>query len=241
MLNDLITVLRKELLEILMPDGRFQGGARNVAVLVAIAGVLFPLQAGAGWLSSWASVYSACFPAILLVNYGADAFAGERERHTLETLLATRLPDGAILFGKVAAIAVYGWGLILSAQVVAVVTLTLVHGHGRLLFFAPGVLAAVVTIGLLLPLLVATVATLVSMTAPTARAAGQRMLLPFLAIYGLPALLPVVARQVPWLTPMLALTPGQLTEISALVCLLASAAAAWAALRLFRRERLVLA
>ena len=29
-----------------MPDGRFHGGARNVLVLIGIAGLLFPLQAG---------------------------------------------------------------------------------------------------------------------------------------------------------------------------------------------------
>jgi ABC-2 type transport system permease protein len=38
----------------------------------------------------------------------ADAFAGERERHTLESLLATRLSDRAILIGKVSAAVGYG-------------------------------------------------------------------------------------------------------------------------------------
>jgi ABC-2 type transport system permease protein len=38
----------------------------------------------------------------------ADAIAGERERHTLETLLATRLSDTAIILGKILAAVMYG-------------------------------------------------------------------------------------------------------------------------------------
>jgi ABC-type Na+ efflux pump permease subunit len=41
-----------------------------------------------------------------------DSIAGERERQTLETLLASRLPDRAILLGKVAAITLLGWLLL---------------------------------------------------------------------------------------------------------------------------------
>ncbi len=241
MLNDMLTVLRKELFEILMPDGRFHGGARNVLVLIGIAGLLFPLQTGATWMTSWFTVYSACFPAILLLNYAADTFAGERERHTLETLLATRLPNAAILLGKLLAITLYGWGVILAGQAVAVVAVSLAFGHGRLLFFAPGILAAIVSIGLLLPLLLTTVAILVSMTAPTARAAGQRMLVPFILIYGLPSALPYLARRLNLpLTPE-ALSPGRVVLAIAACCALGSAAALAIALWRFKREPLVLA
>jgi hypothetical protein len=66
-LNDLLTVARRELLEVVMPDGRLRGGAKNVLILAGIAGLLFPLQAGPQWLTSWMSIYSACFPAVLLV------------------------------------------------------------------------------------------------------------------------------------------------------------------------------
>ncbi len=41
----------------------------------------------------------------------ADSFAGECERQTLETLLASRLSDRAIVIGKIAAAAVYAVGL----------------------------------------------------------------------------------------------------------------------------------
>ena len=55
----------------------------------------------------------------------ADSFAGERERHTLETLLASRLPDRAILFGKVLAAVGYGWVLVMLMLVLSLVTVNL--------------------------------------------------------------------------------------------------------------------
>ena len=45
----------------------------------------------------------------------ADSFAGERERHTLETLLASRLPDRAILAGKLLVPVAVAWGAALLA------------------------------------------------------------------------------------------------------------------------------
>jgi ABC-2 type transport system permease protein len=239
-LNDLVTVARKELLEILMPEGRFAGGAKNLLIIVGIAGLLFPLQKGAGWLTSWVSVYSACFPAILLVNYAADTFAGERERHTLETLLASRLSDAAILLGKVGAIVGFGWGLILLSQALAVVALNIAHGNGRLIFFAPEIGVALVVMGGVLPLLLTTVGILVSMTAPTVRSAGQRIMVPFLAIYGLPTVLPFVAQKLGWAPNLEAITPGAIVVGISLAALLTSLVLLAIAKRMFKRERLVL-
>ena len=47
----------------------------------------------------------------MIISFIGDAIAGERERHTLETLLASRMPDRAILLGKVIAIVLYAWGM----------------------------------------------------------------------------------------------------------------------------------
>ena len=96
MLTDVLTVMRKEMLEILMPDGRLHGGARNVLILVAIAGVLFPLQAGASWLTSWLSVYSACFPAILVLNSPANPTGTVIEQTELKALRALEVIKGIV-------------------------------------------------------------------------------------------------------------------------------------------------
>jgi len=54
----------------------------------------------------------AALPLVLVGAMMADSIAGERERQTLETLLASRLPERAILLGKVAAITLLGWLLL---------------------------------------------------------------------------------------------------------------------------------
>ena len=241
MLTDTWTVMRKELLEILRPDGRALGGAKNVLVLVAIAGLLFPLQSGRAWFTSWMTVYSACFPAILMANYAADSFAGERERHTLETLLASRLSGVSILLGKVAAIVGFGWGLIVVGQLLAVVALNAAVGGGHLLFFRPAIAAALVVVAALLPLVLTSAGVVVSMTAPTARVAGQRMLVPFVFIYGMPFALPAIAAKLGFGPSLASLTPAWTTIGVCIATGGASLVLLAVAIRRFKREKLVLA
>jgi ABC-2 type transport system permease protein len=62
------------------------------------------------------AILSAAFPLALAGIMITDVLAGERERHTLETLLASRLPDRAIMLGKVIAVTVAGWVLLLLAM-----------------------------------------------------------------------------------------------------------------------------
>jgi ABC-2 type transport system permease protein len=83
-------------------------------VVVIMFGVFTPLLAGRLWLDypivqwlwSW-------MPLAMSAGMVADTFAGERERDTLEALLASRLPDRAIVLGKVTAVAAYGWSVTL--------------------------------------------------------------------------------------------------------------------------------
>ncbi|MCS6827529.1 MAG: ABC transporter permease subunit [Caldilinea sp.] len=60
-------------------------------------------------------VLLAGLPLVLSAILSADSLAGERERRTLETLLASRLSEQAILLGKMSAAVVLGWMLLLSA------------------------------------------------------------------------------------------------------------------------------
>src|SRR5688572_23211819 len=57
-----------------------------------------------------------------------DSFAGERERHTLETLLATPLSDRAILGGKVLAQFLPVWATAILLGVVGGITAAFVAG-----------------------------------------------------------------------------------------------------------------
>src|SRR5512135_723452 len=109
---DIFTTMWRDFREQFFSAGNRRGGWMNVAIMVGVAGLWFPLQTGREWFTSWLAVYTACFPIMTVVTLVADSFAGERERHTLETLLASRLPDRAIVLGKLLAAASYGWGLV---------------------------------------------------------------------------------------------------------------------------------
>lgn len=97
-------VARKELADLLGRVGR-RPLTRTLGV-VAVFGILVPLRfGGAANLPAFFAVFMAFLPTRLVA---IDAFAGERERGTLESLLASPLSDRAIAVGKIAAAAVYG-------------------------------------------------------------------------------------------------------------------------------------
>jgi ABC-2 type transport system permease protein len=74
--------------------------------VVTVFGLLVPWRfAGVANLPAFFALFMAFLPARLAA---VDAFAGERERGTLEALLASPLPDRAIATGKIAAATAYG-------------------------------------------------------------------------------------------------------------------------------------
>ncbi len=241
MLIDIATVARKELREILFPDGRASGSLRNGIVFVGLVGLLFPLQTGPTWFTRWMTVQAACFPIILTLNYAADSFAGERERHTLETLMATRLDATAVLFGKIVAIVLYVWAIVVACQVVAVVGLNVVYRDGGFIFYRPPILLAILVMSFLTALVLCAAGALVSLTAPTVRAAGQRLLVPFLAMCGLPALMPLIVEKLGWEYATVRLSPGEIVLMLAAACAVTSGILLAAGIKRFTRERVVLA
>jgi ABC-2 type transport system permease protein len=124
-----------------------------------------------------------------------ESFAGERERKTLETLLASRLADRTILFGKIAAAIIYGWGLAMTSMLLGLVTVNVVHGHGRLILLPAQSIFVVSTISLLASALAASAGVLISLRAATVRQAQQTLSLSLMGlmfgcIFGLQALPP---------------------------------------------------
>ena len=95
MLTDISIVVWKEWKELL----QFQSGKRSsltgLIIMVLIFGIFMPIQWGSIWLETAAPLsFSVIIPLLFVGTMIADSIAGERERHTLETLLASRLPDG---------------------------------------------------------------------------------------------------------------------------------------------------
>lgn len=126
--TDILTVTRKEWLEFRDQLLRLRRGGLSALIVLLILGIFTPLQMGPLWLTSplmlayWPLLSSGMVSTLI-----ADAFAGERERHTLETLLATRLSDTSILLGKVLAAIMYGLLFTTANIIVGVVTLSIAH------------------------------------------------------------------------------------------------------------------
>lgn len=192
MSTDIFTVMWKDLKEILL-----QGGGRGKFGLLlygAVFGIFLPLQTGIAWLQQpLLLVYWVWIPLFLVSAVIADSFAGERERHTLETLLASRLSDRAILLGKIGAAIVYGWGLSMACVLIGVVTINVTNWQGALLFYTWDVFIGILLISLLGSGLAACAGVLVSLRAATVRQAQQTLSISimvgfFALIFGLQAL-----------------------------------------------------
>ena len=177
MLNDIKTVMWKERKGLLRT-----GGSRKKALLVLLApillcGIVLPIQLRGTWLSSaWSLGIAFIVPLMLLTSTIAESFAGERERHTLETLLASRLPDRAILLGKLLLSMGFGWGMTLLLLVISLVVVNVFEWSGRLQLFAPAILWADITLSLLTSGLVASLGILVSLRSRTVQSAGQTIM-----------------------------------------------------------------
>jgi len=180
MIDDILTVMWKE------RKGMFRyRGSRTRFLMVLVTPVLmaivFPLQAGPDWVERLDSVFIAVFIPIILVSITIpDSFAGERERHTLGTLLASCLPDRAILFGKVAVSVAFAWAVTLVAILLGLVTVNVAHWEGKLLLLTPTIALADLGLSFLLATLAAGAGVLISLRSATAQEAAQTMMAVFL-------------------------------------------------------------
>jgi ABC-2 type transport system permease protein len=200
MLRDIRTVVWKEWKEWLLPQDKFRTALFRQLLLLGVLGVLLPGQMGADWIFSAAPlIYSAWVPTFIVATLIADSFAGERERHTLETMLASRLPDDAILFGKVAAVAGYGWIVTLLVAALGWLTVNLVTDAPELLLYPPETAVGIAGLGLLGAGLATGVGILVSLRAPTVRHAQQTLSTAVLVLFVVPVfgwqLLPLAWRE----------------------------------------------
>lgn len=186
MIGDVVTVMWKEWKEI-MAMGGAQRGRFQLLVFVGIMGVFLPLQMGADWVTSPAVVgVWGWVPVVLVSTIIADSFAGERERHTLEGLLASRLSDAAILYGKMAAAVAYGWGLTLAGLVLGLITVNVAHRGGGLLLYPPITAIGALLLSFFGALLASAGGVLVSLRAQTVRQAQQTLSIATMVVFFVP-------------------------------------------------------
>ena len=245
MYGDLLTVIWKE------RKGLFRVRGRRTQVLLALLSpvllaIYFPLQEGAAFLKSPLPLLLSCVAPLVLVGLSIpDAFAGERERHTLSTLLASRLPDRAILFGKIVTCVGFGWGVTLVLLLASLVTVNAAHWSGRILFYSPTVLLGTVGLSCLVAVLTAAAGVLFSLQAATAQEAQQTLMgvllaPPMILQFVLLFLMSSDSGKERVRTLLDSVTLAQVTLVIGAVLLVLDAALLAAAVARFRRERLIL-
>lgn len=186
MIDDIKTVLWKEVKEEIISNKQVLLG---LLVTVPVFGVILPWNTGRAFVEEpYMLIFLSVLPLVMVINILTDSFAGERERHTLETLLATRLSDHAILFGKILSAVAYAWGVTILTILTGLITVNVAFGQGQLLLFSPleGLLITLIT--LLLSILITSAGVLVSLRASTVRQAETSFLVGMAVI----AFVPVV-------------------------------------------------
>lgn len=185
MLEDILTVVRKEFKEFIRGSSKSKSaGLVRMLIPVLFAGVLLPSQMGAKYLIGFAPLAGLAWILPMVgIALTVDAFAGERERRTLETLLASRLSDEAILLGKLSASVLYAWALLMTSLALGVVVVNVSHPNGTLQLFPPMAAAGLVAVSFLMAMTMCSIAVLVSLRAATVRQAAQNMAFGMMGIY----------------------------------------------------------
>ena len=194
MLSDVWIVMWKEMKGLLRYQGSRTRSLLGFLIPMVMLGIYLPLQIGRALVEGpWSLLASVFIPMMMVGMTIPESFAGERERHTLETLLASRLTDRAILFGKVAVSVGYAWGITLMLLLVSLVMVNIIHWDGQVLFFTPIMTLANVALSLLLASLVAGIGVLKSLRAATVQEAQQSLmtatLFPLVLLQMIPLLL----------------------------------------------------
>jgi ABC-2 type transport system permease protein len=188
MINDMLVILGKELKEFIFQRGdNRRSGILSLLVVLGLMGIYMPVLSKTEWLTnpliplawSW-------MPIFLTISMVTDSFAGERERHTLETLLASRLSDQAILFGKIFAAVMYAWGLSLTSLLLGAVTVNVLNWSGKIQFYALLPFVGSMVMMFLAALLMSSVGVLVSLRSSTVRVAYQKMSLTIMGLWIVP-------------------------------------------------------
>lgn len=243
--TDIWTVMWKEWHEFLAGGGSRWRGGLGIVVVLFVFSIFLPIQTGRSWTTSALPILidAAYLPLSIIINMMADAFAGERERHTLETLLASRLSDRAILFGKIGAAIVFGWVLAILGSLIGLVAVNITHPSGGIVFYSPGTTVGIVVFGLLASTLAAGAGGLVSLRAGTVRQAQQMlgygiMVLFFVPVLGFQLIPPAKRLQV---LQQISTTSGtEIALIALAVLLVLDATLLGIAIARFQRQRLIL-
>ena len=245
MKNDILTVMWKERKGLFRVRGRRAQALMGMLSPVLLA-IYLPISAGVEWVENPLSLLLAFAAPLILVGISIpDSFAGERERHTLPTLLASRLSDRAILFGKIITSVAFGWGVTLILLAIGLVTVNVAHWDGHILFYKPSILLADLALSFLVAMLTAGAGVLFSLRAATAQEAQQTLMAvllipPMILQFGLFAILGSGSGKARLQEVLATLSFEQVILVIVAVLLALDAVLLMAAMSRFKRARLIL-
>ena len=235
-MRDLLTMIWKE-----SKDLFFQGGWRSLLrplIVVGIMGIYLPLQLGLQWLAltPLGMLLLLWIPFFVIISFIGDVIAGERERHTLETLLASRIPDQAILLGKIITTVLYAWGMGVISLVVGLVLINLFRTQGKWMFYSLDLFGDALILILLVSVLGASGGALISLKVATVRQAQQILSVGTIAfVFGIILVLQVIPAN-----SISSLSYAQFLLITMAVIAVLDAILLGLSLMSFRRSRLIL-
>ena len=243
MIRDVASVTWKEWRELTAAEG-WESGLLGLVLFVGLLGLFLPYQVGRSWLSApWVMLFWIWVPILLMTTVTADTFAGERERGTLGSLLATRLPDRAILAGKIAAVVTYVWGATLLSVPLSLIAINFKASPGPLAYYTSSQLGTVATLALLSSIFGAALGVLISLRSPTVRHAQQTFSLGVLVAFVFPVfglqMLPA-ATKTGLIQALVFGEAGRVALVLAAVFIVLDVLLVTAAMARFRRGRLLL-
>jgi ABC-2 type transport system permease protein len=207
-------------------------------------GVILPIQFREEWLDmGWSLAIALFTPLILIAPSICESFAGERERHTLETLLSSRLPDWSILMGKMIVPFTYGWGITFLLLLMSLGIVNIFMWNGNFQFYQTNIFLADFTFSVLFSGLIVNLGTLSSLRSMTIQSAQQMLMImfviPFIGIQAVVFLLPTFLPLESIREFLRIFDYGQFLMISAGVLLAANIGLILANKARFKRSRLI--
>jgi ABC-2 type transport system permease protein len=191
LVKQIFVIMRKEwgdLKSSLFSRHNLLAGIWPVFLFCAAFGVYEPVKIGPDWLQSPMMVFSVSVlvPFVFIGFISPYTFVGERERGTLEPLLATPVSDQALLFGKIGMAVFCGWVITAINLLLGLGAINFFQTTAGVLLYPPGVLVSSVLLSLLFSLLAASVGTNASFYAKTIQEAQRN----FVMLLFIPMLLP---------------------------------------------------
>lgn len=244
MIEDIVTVMWKEVKELVARQGAAKGGVIRLVVSFGILGVYLPFMFGRSLVQTpYLLFLYMWFPMFAGIAIVLDSIAGERERHTLETLLASRLSDRSILYGKILFGVLYGFGMTIILMAIGVAVVNIAFWDGHVMMYPLATLAFALLAALLVNVLFASVGVLVSLRAPTVRQGSETLMAVILAIGAVPFILYFVlpdSLKIPLIDALLSMGVMNIAIAAVLALAVLCAIALYAAMLSFQRNKLIL-